>query len=188
MYEYSGNTAYNIPQKNTDTKRYDTQTRQYRRKNHAQPKRVKFQSISEEERIASLFQRQMARQRAGRIFGVACAITMIAAIFSGILIRNSRILEMNYANVKIQKEINTLETKTTQLKEELAKKTDLDVIRSLAVSTLGMQDPGQKQIVRVEIPVSDQMIVESSETADAGKEAELSNALTNIEGFFKTIR
>ena len=94
---------------------------------------------------------------------------------------------MNYANVRIEREIKQIEKEKNQLKEELSKKTDLAVIRSLAIEKLGMQDPGQKQISLVVIPAGDRMIIDNDAQTD-GRDTRLSNALTNIEGFFKTLR
>lgn len=188
MYESYGNVAYSLPKKNSTIKKYGIQSRQYRKRHQAEPKRVKLNSQSEEDRIADLFHRQMARQRIGQIFACIFAVSIIATAFTGILYRSSKILEMNYANVKIENEIKTLEKETNQLKEELSKKTDLRLIRTLAVERLGMQDPGQKQIVQVSIPAGDRLIIESDTKGTTDEDAQLNNAVNNIEGFFKTIR
>jgi len=184
MYESSGNLAYSIPQK----KKSQVHTRQYRKNRHADPKRVVFKEINAQERIAVNFHKQIARQRLGQIFGVICAASIIAITFAGILYQYSRIMELNYANVSIEREIKQIAKDDNQLKEELAKKTDLILIRTLAVERLGLQDPGIKQIVNVSIPVSDRVIIENNDSNVRGDDAILSNAFNNIEGFFKTIR
>lgn len=188
MYESLGNVAYSLPKKANNSIKYGEQNRQYRKRHKADPKRVAFKAQSEEDRVTVLFRRQMARQRIGRMLACVFAVSIITATFAGILYRSSQILELNYANVKIERELKLIEKEGNQLKEELSKKTDLKLIRSLAVERLGMQDPGQKQIVLVAIPVSDRMIIENASEGKPAGDTQLSTALTNIEGFFKTIR
>ncbi len=188
MYESYGSLAYKIPEKTMSVRRRGEQTRHYRKRHRAEPKRVVLPMQSEEERVAAAYHRQAAKQRAGRIAAVVFATTLLAAVFSGVLYRNSQILEMNYANVKIEKEIARIEKEENQIKEELSKKTDLNVIRTLAIERLGMQDPGQRQIVQVTVPEGDRLILGSENEDAAGENAQLSSVLTNIEGFFKTIR
>ncbi len=188
MYESYGNVAYSLPKRNEELKKYGVQTREYRKRHQAEPKRVAFKTQSEEDRISAVFHHQMSRQRIGRIFICVLAVSIVTAVFAGILYRSATILEMNYANVKIENEIKTLDKEVNQLKEELSKKTDLNLIRTLAMDRLGMQDPGQKQIVQVSIPVGDRMIIEGDIQGTTGEDTQLSNAMNNIEGFFKTIR
>ncbi len=188
MYESYGNVAYSLPKKNSTVRKYGVQDRQYRRRHQADPRRIPLQTQSGEERITASFHHDMARQRMGRIFACIATVSVLTAAFAGILYRNSKILEMNYANVTIEREIKQIEKEENQLKEELSKKTDLNLIRSLAIEKLGMQDPGQKQISLVAIPEGDQMILERGAKGMNGENTQLSSALTNIEGFFKTIR
>lgn len=187
MYESYGNVAYSLPKKKIAVRKYGVQDRQYRKRHRADPQRIPLQTQSEEERITASFHRDMARQRTGRIFACIAAVSILTAAFAGILYRNSKILEMNYANVRIEREIKQIKKEENQLKEELSKKTDLAVIRSLAIEKLGMQDPGQKQISLVVIPTGDRMIIGNDAQTDGG-DTRLSSALTNIEGFFKTLR
>ena len=188
MYETYGNVAYSLPKKVISTRKTEEQNRQYRKRHKADPKRIALREQSEEERIEALYHRQMARQRISRIFACAVAVSIVTAAFAGILYRNSRILELNYANVKLEKEITQIEKEENQIKEELSKKTDLNSIRTLAIERLGMQDPGQKQIILVSIPTGDRLIMGSDAGDNSDENTQLSSALTNIEGFFKTIR
>ena len=187
MYESYGNVAYSLPKRNIAVRKHGVQDRQYRKRHRADPQRIPLKTQSDEERITASFHRDMAKQRMGRIFACIAAVSILTAVFAGILYRNSKILEMNYANVRIEREIKQIEKEKNQLKEELSKKTDLAVIRSLAIEKLGMQDPGQKQISLVVIPAGDRMIIDNDAQTD-GRDTRLSSALTNIEGFFKTLR
>ena len=187
MYETYGNVAYSLPKKIISTKKTEEQNRQFRKRHRADPKRIMLHVQSEEERIEALYHRQMARQRISRIFACVVAVSVVTASFVGILYRNSRILEMKYANVRLEKEIAQIEKEENQIKEELSKKTDLNTIRALAIERLGMQDPGQKQIILVSIPTGDRLIM-GSDTDKKDGDTQMSSALTNIEGFFKTIR
>lgn len=187
MYETSGNTAIKIQRKPMTVRKQSTQSRQYRKRHNADPKRVVLKAVSSESGSLALH-RQMARQRIGRIFACVFAVLMIAAVFAGILYRNSNILEQNYANIRIEREIRKINMESDQLKAEMAKKTDLKLIRQLAVSRLGMQDPGLRQIVNVVIPVSDKIIIEQGNQVAEDTDTRLNNTFTNIEGYFKTIR
>lgn len=188
MYETSGNTAYSINRRSSAARKYGEQNRQYRKRHNAEPKRVTIKSIKEDIGSASLLHRQMAKQRIGQIFACILAVSIISAVFAGILYRNSNILEQNYANIKIEREIKRIYMENDQLKEEMAKKTDLALIRKMAVSRMGMQDPGLHQIVRVSIPVSDRIVIEADGKDVEDADTALNNTFNNIEGYFRTIR
>ncbi len=183
-----GNLAYKLPEFSYKDNRKKVQTREYRKRYKADPKRVTFNHVSEETRIAERFHHQMARQRIGAIFAVIIVVAFVAVTFAGILYRSSQILEMNYANVKLEREIKNIVKDNNQLMETMSKKTDLNLIRSLAIKRLSMQDPAQKQVVHVMIPVSDRIIIDKENQNINGDSTQLVNAFNNIEGFFKTIR
>lgn len=157
------------------------------KKQRVLPVRIISRQEDDEILIAKRIGKQMARQRASAIFSVIILVAVITAAFSGILVRQSEILELNYANARLEREIITLENETKAIREELTKRTDLREIRELAISRLMMQDPGEKQIARVVIPDSDMLIVHynSPISADTGGMDEIFN---NLEGFFKRIR
>lgn len=188
MMESRGNLAYSLPRQLNNNTQRKIHTREYLKRHNAVPKRVVIDNVSEEYKRASLLHKQMARKRIGAIVTCIIIVMTLSAAFAGILYRSSKIMEMNYANVKIEREIDRLSKENDQLIEIMSKKTDLKIIRTSAIEKLGMQDPGQHQIVNVSIPVSDRVIIDSSVNKVSNDETQLSNAFNNIEGFFKTIR
>ncbi len=160
----------------------------YRKRHNALPVRVVNKPENNELIIAKNIRKQMSKQRAFAIFSAIILIAVITASFSGILIRQSRILELNYANARLEREIVTLENETKAIREELTKRTNLEEIREIAVSRLRMQDPGERQIKRVSIPKTDVLIVHYSPVSQATTTDEMDEIFNNLEGFFKRIR
>lgn len=154
--------------------------------NNARPSEVL--TSQDEVSVIRNFQKQMSKQRIFAMISFIALVTAITFAFAGILIRNSQLLEMNYANVKLEREISQMEKQTSILKEELAKKTNLDTIRQIATEQLLMQEPGQKQIATVVIPQTDVLIVESSEPKKDLMNDDMNEVFGNLEGFFKRFR
>lgn len=131
--------------------------------------------------------RQRARRRAFRLACMILCTAAFAGLFGSLVYRQSEIMRLNYENTKIAAAIRLADQSTRQIREELAGRTDLERIRALAIERLGMQDPGTRQIVRVDIPRSDRLVT-SEQPGESTTEARLQAILENLEGFFRTIR
>jgi hypothetical protein len=136
---------------------------------------------------AQAIRRFLARQRLKTMAGIVAMVVFTSVLFGGILMRQATILEMNFANLKMERSIAAVSQNCGQISEELAQKTNLDLIRHEAVERLGLQDPAQKQVVSVMIPDSDRVVYAGGATATDSDEAYLAAVFKNIEGFFKTV-
>ena len=131
--------------------------------------------------------RHHSRNRIARFLMYLAAISFVALVFTGILLRQAQIMEMNYQNVRLERDISRLRTETESIKEEFVKSVDPAVIRRIAVEELGMREPATAQIVYVTIPAGDKVVVDFSD--DIGDlDADLEGMFDNVEGFFKTMR
>jgi cell division protein FtsL len=136
---------------------------------------------------ARQIRRTMAVRRLRSLVGLITLILAVTGIFGGILYRQARILEMNFANLRLEREISKTNQLSGQISESLARETNLEQIRREAVERLGLQEPAQKQIVTVYIPNSDRVVYASAAQQKISDEARLSHAFAEIEGFFKTL-
>ncbi len=112
---------------------------------------------------------------------------MVASVYGVIVYRQARILEENFANVRIERTISKLDQESNQISEALAQKTNLDLIRRRAINELGLQDPARSQVISVFVPDTDRVVYASANAGAADREAYLNNVFTNVEGFFKTL-
>lgn len=125
-----------------------------------------------------------------RLRSLASLITMVllvAGIFGLIVYRQARILELNFANLKLERNIEKTIQSTGQINESLAQKTNLEQIRQQAVERIGLQVPAGKQVIVVDIPDSDRVVYASASDLNPADEAVLADVFCNIEGFFKTL-
>ena len=131
--------------------------------------------------------RELAMRRMRSLLGLITLVIMVALIFGGILFRQARILEMNFANLTLERQIEKTNQSSGQISESLASQTDLDRIRRLAIDRLGLQTPARMQIVTVDIPDSDRVVYARTSSSTTSQEAQLAAVFNEIEGFFKTL-
>lgn len=136
---------------------------------------------------AAQIRRALTRQRIKTLAGIIAVVFIISGLFAFIVYRQAMILEMNFTNLSLERQINQLEQKNSQISEELAQKTNLDQIRHQAVERLGLQDPARTQIVTVFIPRSDRVIYAVPRQESLDEEAYLSSVFSSVEGYFRTI-
>ena len=136
---------------------------------------------------AKAVRRNLAIRRFRSLASLIVLIVGVSVIFGSILYRQARILEQNFANLKLERTIEKTNQSSGQISESLARQTNLDLIRSEAVNRLGMQKPAGKQVVVVDIPNSDRVVYASTADREMSQEAMLADVFTNIEGFFKTL-
>ncbi|MHB8963190.1 MAG: hypothetical protein ACYC5K_08570 [Saccharofermentanales bacterium] len=140
--------------------------------------------VSDEHKI----QRKFNKSRSHHFLMYLAAISFAALVFTGILYRQAQIMEMNYLNVKLEREISQVKTETERIKEEFVDTVDLSSIRRIAIEELGMREPASSQIVSVTIPAGDRVVIETSDTGSDAVDVDLDNMFDNLEGFFKTMR
>lgn len=133
-------------------------------------------------------QKKYARRRFLNYVSVVLIIAAVTFAYIGILNRSGRILEMNYSNVRLEREIKQVNIESGNIREEFVKTVDPSYLRSAAINDLGMREPAQAQKLTVSIPNGDRVILaaEVPETEDdVGLDSKL---FENLEGFFKTMR
>lgn len=131
--------------------------------------------------------RALARQRLKMLAGIAAIIFLVTGIFSLVVYRQAKILEMNFQNVATERQITKIEQDNGQISEALAQKTNLDLIRQQAIEKLGLQDPGGSQLIEVSMPQTDRVVFSSLVNDSPDNEAYLASVFINIEGYFKSM-
>lgn len=149
-----------------------------------EPATVRTQVMQEK---AKAVRRNLAIRRFRSLASLIVLIVGISVIFGSILYRQARILEQNFANLKLERTIEKTNQSSGQISESLARQTNLDLIRSEAINRLGLQKPAGRQVIVVDIPDSDRVVYASSADRELSKEARLADVFTDIEGFFKTL-
>lgn len=136
---------------------------------------------------AKKVRRTLAIRRLKNLASLIAMIVCVTSIFGGILYRQAMILEGNFNNLKLEREIKKTIQATGQIEESLAAKTNLEQIKLQAINRLGLQEPARKQIIVVDIPNSDRVVYASSSNQQVNPQAQLADCFTQIEGFFKTL-
>lgn len=129
----------------------------------------------------------LARQRLKMLAGIVMIVLVVTGVFAVVVYRQAMILEMNFKNLSVERQIIKINQESSQISESLAQKTNLDQIRRQAVDKLGLQDPARSQIVLVAIPDSDRVVYASPQVTSTDDEVYLANIFTTIEGYFKTL-
>jgi hypothetical protein len=136
---------------------------------------------------AGAIRRGLLRQRLKLLLSVVAIIFAVTGIFALVVYRQAMILEMNFQNQAIENQITKINQEGSQIDEELAMKTNLDLIRQQAASRLGLQDPARSQIISVVLPDSDRVVLATPVTSDSASDTYLASVFSNIEGYFRTI-
>jgi hypothetical protein len=136
---------------------------------------------------ARSIQRSLTRQRLKLLLSVTLIFMVVTGIFALVVYRQAMILELNFANGSIERQISRIEQNNSQISESLAQKTNLDLIRQQAVSRLGLQDPAHTQIITVKLPDSDRVVYASAASSGVNDQVYLAGVLSSIEGYFRTI-
>jgi cell division protein FtsL len=122
---------------------------------------------------------------------LACVVVFFS-VFGTLLYKQSRIIAAQFQNTEMEIRISELRREKAMLEEELMKSLDLNQIRLLAISRLGMQETGRNKTVSVGATAADLVIVNAAGAASAGVRRDdplrLEAILGNLEGFFKKLR
>ena len=136
---------------------------------------------------AKVIRRSLAIQRIRLLLGSILVIFAVAGLFSWVVYRQAAILEMNFSNLSIERQITRLDQERSQISEELSLKTNLDLIRQQAIERLGLQDPAGSQIVRVIVPASDRIVFARPLNGSSDNEAYLAEVFKTVEGYFRSM-
>lgn len=96
------------------------------------------------------------RSRRHRLLLTVCAVTVLTLVFGLLLLNQSRIISLTFANAALADRIESTGVANVQSRSTLAAKTDLAQVRRKAIA-LGMVEPNHKQIRQVIIPREDEL-------------------------------
>ena len=136
---------------------------------------------------ARTVRRTLTRQRIRLLCSIVLLVFLVTGIFAMVVYRQAMILEANFQNLRVERQLLLKNQEISQIRESLAQKTNLDEIRRQAIGRLGLQDPARSQIITVAVPDSDRVVFAAPVAASADDEAYLASAYTTIEGYFKTL-
>lgn len=153
--------------------------------------KVNLVAVPESDRQTRLraqeIQKASKRSQLKAFMAVAGIVLVLTGILGFNLGQQTKLVEINFANAEIERKIDKLKIENVQKNSELVALVDLNEIRARALE-LGMTDPTAKQIVYLDVPVSDRLILGQAQTSlTAEAQLDKSAARENIEGFFKTI-
>lgn len=115
---------------------------------------------------------------------IAIAILTVTAVLGALVYNESQIASMNFANNKLERQINKMHQETSQLKESLAASADLEYIRTQASLRLGMVLPSFKQVVNVAVPNRDRMATSLSYNSHGVTDEMLEEATKDLALYF----
>ena len=136
---------------------------------------------------AQAIRRSLAVQRLKILAAAVLIVLTVTGIFTLVVYRQARILELNFHNLSVERQITKLDQSSSQIREALAQKTNLDLIRQQAISRLGLQDPASSQIVSVSMPGTDRVVFNTSDPVNSENETYLAIVFSTLEGYFKSM-
>ena len=139
-------------------------------------------------RKARQIRRSLALHQLKMMVQLISVVLILAGLFSFIVFRQARIMEMNFANLRIERQMTRIEQENGQMSEVLAQKTNLDLIRHVAIERLGLQDPARSQMVKVHVPAYDRVVYAAPLQREVDEETYLSSVFSTIEGYFLNIQ
>jgi hypothetical protein len=129
----------------------------------------------------------LAVQRLKLLALIVLLVFAVTGSFGIVVYRQAMLLELNFGTVSTERKITQMNQEAGQIREALAQRTNFDQIRQQAISRLGLQDPAQRQIVRVLVPDTDRVVFAAPGSWSAEEDRYLVGAFSTIEGFFKTL-
>lgn len=102
-------------------------------------------ALIEQQRVRQTY-RFLSSMRARRVFAYTLLILASTAIVAFPVWRNAKIIEANYANVRVQNEIRELQQDISVREGQMLKINNLLNVRDKAIHTLGMQTKTADQV------------------------------------------
>ncbi|HOK42511.1 MAG TPA: cell division protein FtsL [Thermoclostridium caenicola] len=115
-----------------------------------------------------------------------CIVALVAMCFV-VLYRFSLLADLNAAMNRMNEEYNTLRNENRLLKVEIETSIDLDRVKQIAETELGMHKPDRFQIVPVSVPKNDYNVVldqQYIEEASGGRKSLLEGILDAVRAAF----
>lgn len=141
-------------------------------------------------RLQSIY-RAVGIERTKSIVSILAMILIIAGLFAFVMIRQSRIVEQNFANTRLANEVNELNTTNSENYEKLLSDIDLNNIEQQAYQLHGLRKPAQSQRIHMTLPEIDRVIRYNNDGTEIDFEPEeniITFDATQIEIYMKNLR
>ncbi len=114
----------------------------------------------------------IGQKRLAVIAASLAVVLTFGALFTGLLMRQARIVEMNFKLAEKKTEIAELQAGNQEKYEKIMELYDLNEVKTRAVTELGLRPASQKQRIHIYLPSADRCILYSQEVGekDAVKE------------------
>ena len=150
-------------------------------------KRISLENKRAVEAVYDNFRKKtvsMTMKRLRDFLLVSLAIGFVALLFGVLVYNESQIASKNFANNKMERQINRMRQETSQLKESLSGTADLESVRKMAAMRLGMVEPNDQQVVNVVLPNKDHMTTSLSYNSLGVTDEMLSEAKRDLARYF----
>lgn len=98
-------------------------------------------------------------QRRQQIMRAAAVVLVIGSIFTGLVMRQGRVMVDNFANTKTKHEISDLQKANAEEYQEIMKSVDMNRIAQEAERLFGLRKPVQSQRITIAVPKIDRSIL-----------------------------
>lgn len=148
-----------------------------------------------EERQISIRMRSIYRavgiKRTQNILSIITLVLIVAGLFAFVMIRQSKIVEQNFSNTRLNNQINELESINTEGYEELLSSVDFKKIEEQAFLLYGLRKPAQSQRIHMKLPDIDRVVRYNKDGLEIDKNTD-SDTITldtsQIETYMKRLR
>jgi cell division protein FtsL len=119
-------------------------------------------------------------KRRGIKAGTTVCVIFLFAVFFIIISRYSQMTKLNYEIADIKKEINEINAINSALAVELDQKTNMIEMRYNAQRELGMSEPDANQVIYIEVPRANNVVVPATSSTNDKKPVGI---MDSIRGF-----
>ncbi len=175
-YKEAGNLAYRITDENSSSVNFNSNAIPdipFELPDSPERRREEYERIKRQRRIE---ERQLAK-RTDELYHIAgkerlknmlyyvCVILSILGVFAFLMQRQSRIVEQNFNNIRLQNQINELDRDNQQKYEEILSKVDFNEIEQQAYAIYGLRKPAASQRITIHLPEVDRVIRYPADTS-----------------------
>lgn len=123
--------------------------------------RQKFQTVpssSTEQELIRAIRQVTGKRHWKHLVEAVCLVALVTALFSGLMVRQARIFEMNFSNTRLVNQIQEQRETNERLSKSLLSQTDTSKIEGEALRLFGLRKPSQMQRVVMTLPETDKIL------------------------------
>ena len=129
--------------------------------------------------------KKIARNRKKIKMRIILSIFLIFGLCAATMFKFAQISQMNYDNSKLEKQYEQLVNENARLKLDILAAMDLTNIRNIAENELNMHKPEKSQIVYINVPRTDKIILANKEETTLQKlESTVKDAYNKVLSMF----